>query len=635
MSRCEVERRVQGGLERSDLSVVAAGTVVFCGELRLPDHTVASPWHPDNLGDAINKATNLGARWAFTSDATTLVLIDCSRTGPAITRVVGDFPLIRFSVRSELDSEQFLDQVHDAWARLIRQIAPVISGVSVPPGMSPDELFINSLRAVLTGPVAAIRENLNARRIQDDTFAHQLVTWMVDDQGWTHVPELWEDEVLRAARLTAYVFATRLLFYEALRRSRPELAPFSLPEVPASVAQATAEAYFKEARLRSGDYETLFDWDTGAVFALGADECVPLWQRVVQHLASFDLTKIGYDILGRMFERLIDPHERYRWGQHYTNPDVVDLMLSFAIPDGEGAILDPAAGGGTFLVRAYARKKALLGKTHQEILSDLYGVDVSAFAASLATVNLAVRQLDFIENYPQVALRSFFQLEPLKPFMDLPSPERVALGDHTAQPLNLKPVRAVVSNPPYVRIHELGSDRQEEAQRSLRVTQSTVPLPTKLHGLSNYHVYFWLHGSQFLDKDGRLVIIAAGEWLDSDYGAVLQKWLLENFIIECVMESLAEPWFSEARVGTVVVVARLCEEEKVRMKNLVKFVLLRKSLRELYGHAATDLEHFANVDKLRDRIHGLVGSIGEGEDLDWSSVSQTELWRLGAPGSGE
>ena len=41
-----------------------------------------------------------------------------------------------------------------------------------------------------------------------------------------------------------------------------------------------------------------------------------------------------------LFERLIDPQERYQWGQHYTNPDVVDLMLSLAIPDGAGTVMD-------------------------------------------------------------------------------------------------------------------------------------------------------------------------------------------------------------------------------------------------------------------------------------------------------
>jgi len=331
-----------------------------------------------------------------------------------------------------------------------------------------------------------------------------------------------------------------------------------------------------------------------------------------------------------MFERLIDPHERYRWGQHYTNPDVVDLMLSYAIPDSEGSILDPAVGGGTFLVRGYARKHTLNPrKTHQEILAELYGIDVSAFAASLATVNLAVRELEFVENYPQVAVRSFFQIEPETPFMVLPATHSLGLGAGTSVPVQIKALRAVVCNPPYVRIHELGEARQEEASRILNRPTPRVPLPARLHGLSNYHVYFWLHASQFLEPDGRLVFITSGEWLDSDYGAILQRWLLQHFVIESVIESLAEPWFSEARVGTVVVSARLCEDDDSRSANQVRFVLLRKPLRDLYGPAPSEEEHFRNVDALRDRLLSLTTPAGESDEMDWSLISQAELYQVG------
>jgi len=148
--------------------------------------------------------------------------------------------------------------------------------------------------------------------------------------------------------------------------------------------------------------------------------------------------------------------------------------------------------------------------------------------------------------------------------------------------------------------------------------------------LSNYHVFFWLHGAQFIEEDGRLVIIAAGDWLDSDYGVVLQKWLLDNFIIECVIESLAEPWFSEARVGTVVVSVKRSQDEAARATNKVRFVLLRRTLRNLYGNTENDLAHLAKVDELRDRILGLDEGFGESEEFDWSCVTQDELLRLGS-----
>jgi N-6 DNA Methylase len=629
-SRCEVEQTEEGDAKRSDLSVMTGRQVRLSGELRLPDHPVANPWHPDNLSDAIEKATLRGARWTFTSDCNVLLLIDTQLTGPATTRVVQQITLISFKQRNELDSASFLARVAESWREAIREIAPVVAGLTVPRGMAADEVFVNSLRALLSAPVAAIRDELNRRRLEDDRFAKQLVTWMVDEQGWTHAPQYWEAEVLRAAQLTAYVFTTRLMFYEALRRSNPTISPLSLPTASANVARANFKAYFDDARVQSGDYETLFSWDAALDFALNADESIAAWRRVIAHLALFGLANISYDVLGKMFERLIDPHERYEWGQHYTSPDVVDLMLSFAIPDGDGKVLDPAAGGGTFLVRAYVRKRVFdPGKSHEDLLSELYGFDVSAFAASLATVNLAVRQLRFSDNYPLVAARSFFLIDPAQTFMAIPSPNRLGLGHQASVAIAIDAVRAVVCNPPYIRLHELGLDRQKEASSILGSRSRRVPVPKKLPGLSNYHVYFWLHGAQFLEPGGRLVLITAGEWLDSDYGAVLQEWLLDHFRIECLIESFAEPWFSEARVGTVVVVAQLDEDEQRRASNEVRFILLRKPLSDLYGTSDTDEEHIHRVDALRQRLVGVQGATGEGEEFDWSVIRQEDLRALG------
>ena len=80
-------------------------------------------------------------------------------------------------------------------------------------------------------------------------------------------------------------------------------------------------------------------------------------------------------------------------------------------------MLDPACGGGTFLVRAYARKRALAQSAggpplpHGRLLDEIFGIDVGAFPAQLSTINLAVRHLSDEANYPLVARASFFDAQ--------------------------------------------------------------------------------------------------------------------------------------------------------------------------------------------------------------------------------
>jgi len=125
-------------------------------------------------------------------------------------------------------------------------------------------------------------------------------------------------------------------------------------------------------------------------------------------------------VIGRMYEQLIGPAERRRYGQFYTAPEVVDLINAFCIRNAEDRLLDPACGGGTFLVRAYARKRAIAVQegrelTHRELLTHIFGTDIAAFPAQLSTINLAVRHLSDEANYPQVAQKTFSKSAQVRP----------------------------------------------------------------------------------------------------------------------------------------------------------------------------------------------------------------------------
>ena len=43
-------------------------------------------------------------------------------------------------------------------------------------------------------------------------------------------------------------------------------------------------------------------------------------------------------------------------------------------------------------------------------LAEIYGSDISLFAAHLATLNLASRDINEEENYPRIARRNFFEI---------------------------------------------------------------------------------------------------------------------------------------------------------------------------------------------------------------------------------
>lgn len=628
LGRVTIEETPEGESGRADITLYdSMGHQLLVLELRLPDHTDASPASMANIHNAMTKAVAVGARWSATSDGEDFRLLDHSRHDvPLRERAVPVAPLRSPATRRSLDVPGSYRLIREAWHELLTRLAPLLVGREEAPTVAPDEFFVDSLHASLARPFAETRDSIIERQLADLNFSDELVKWMVDKQGWLHDPKEFQAEITRISQVVTYVFATRLLFYGALRRAQPDLPVFELPKSGnAALTQNSVQSLFAQARKVTGDYETVFVFDEVCQWALISQGSCLGWLHVLELLEHFQLESIGFDVLGRLFERLIDPHERYEWGQHYTSPDVVDLMLSAALPEGTGTVYDPASGGGTFLVRAYSRKRAFVpGSTHNERLREIAGGDVSAFAASVSTISLASQNLAAGSNYPQVRVGSFFGVRPGETFVSLPD------GAGGYEERQLSSISAVVCNPPYIGFSNIG-DRAKEA---LATYAEEWPARPALGHKYNYHLFFWFHAAKFLRYSGRMAFITSGEWLDSDYGVQLQEWLTANFHIELVIESMAEQWFGEARVGTVVLVARKLNWQESTDGMATRFVTLRRPLALLYGHDATDdTLRLLSVDSFRDRMLELQGR-GESDDLDHHTVMQNDLRDLGGDPEG-
>ena len=100
----------------------------------------------------------------------------------------------------------------------------------------------------------------------------------------------------------------------------------------------------------------------------------------------------------------------------------MDLINIFCIHYAEDAILDPACGSGSFLVRAYYLKRRLNpARLHMDLIGDLFGCDIALYPAHLATLNLAAREINDEANYPRIARRNIFNFEPPQAFSTIPN----------------------------------------------------------------------------------------------------------------------------------------------------------------------------------------------------------------------
>ncbi len=99
----------------------------------------------------------------------------------------------------------------------------------------------------------------------------------------------------------------------------------------------------------------------------------------------------------------------------------------------------------------------------------------------------------------------------------------------------------VIGNPPYVR------------QEKIKYLKPTLKKRyTCYTGAADLYVYFYERGLQLLSPNGIHTFICSNSWLDVNYGAPLQKYLLDNTASAVICHSEAEREFESADINTIV-----------------------------------------------------------------------------------
>jgi type I restriction-modification system DNA methylase subunit len=298
---------------------------------------------------------------------------------------------------------------------------------------------------------------------------------------------------------------------------------------------------------------------------------------------------ISQNIVGLLYEVIVEERFRHQLGQFYTPLDVVDLLVTFAVRDPRDLLLDPATGGGSFLRSAYVRKRDI-GASHERALADIWGCEITAFAAELSTVTLATSDTREPAAYPRVLLRDFFDMRPgLETTLEIPGMlGRLHIPEH---------FDAVIGNPPYISYRRLTN---QDAIINALASDAELVLP-KFSGKSDAYLWFIVHATRFLRQGGRLAFVVSAGMLFSDYGLPLIRFIGRHYRIRAVVDSIVERWFPEADTNTVLLFLEREQDAEARASNLMRFVRLRRPLAQMMP-PPEDAGRRGAIEDLLDKI---------------------------------
>jgi hypothetical protein len=607
------ERQVDrtGSVRRCDIRLNSrGGAKLVSGEVKRPEVPAGrDPRGSELREDARRKAVARGLPYYFTCNMREVVLYAVSSSSNVPDRE--ETSLVLADVRTSGDADALRSQIEESWIQFLDDLEQRLTAVG------------QARPSVTTEDVILLRDAINAvaeealgratRYVEDNAaFAESLreeaeaVAGFQPQLSLSH-PPLFRDEISQLLRFGVFVVAQKLILYRVLAETGPRRRePFRLD--PLEVNQSTTDprmvqmqltAAFEQAIQRSGDYETAFlprpfqalvFCQPSGTAEVAEAQVGRVWHRLLNAVEHASWESISQNLIGFLYEVIVDEKFRHELGQFYTREDVVDLLVSFAIRSNNDVVLDPASGGGSFLRSAYLRTRSL-GATHEAALSQCWGFEITAFAAELSTITLATSDPFEAAAYPRVLLTDFFDVKPGKS-TDLLIPDEDG-------PLHIPRVfDAVVGNPPYISYRR--QTNQAVVLNALTRMPSEIVLP-RFSGKSDAYVWFIVHATQFLAPGGRLSFVVSSAILFSDYGIPLIRFIGEHYRVRAVIDSMVERWFPDADTNAVLLLLEREPSAAAREQNDMRFVRLRRPLGQLLA-APADAQRRQSIEHLLDAL---------------------------------
>lgn len=159
--------------------------------------------------------------------------------------------------------------------------------------------------------------------------------------------------------------------------------------------------YFRSQGIENLVEDDFFQW---ARHHKAKDIMVPVWEKIIAQMRTYDLGRIGQDVLKGIYQELVDPKDRHDLGEYYTPDWLCDRVVDHLLPDrGFVTVLDPSCGSGSFLHAAIAHMLSHnpTGNDSErlnKILKSVVGIDIHPAAVTIAKTTYLLAILPLMKS---------------------------------------------------------------------------------------------------------------------------------------------------------------------------------------------------------------------------------------------
>lgn len=277
--------------------------------------------------------------------------------------------------------------------------------------------------------------------------------------------------------------------------------------------------------------------------------------------ANFEIDQIvnNPDLLDLLYESLVPPSYRRKYGQFLTPDYVAEFMASWINQDKPHRVLDPAVGSGIFLDNVI--------KTSDSLSIVLWGFDIDSILLDACRLRLILGGL---------------QANPLH----LRQQNFIKIGSFFTERME-----AIICNPPYLNFHDF--------DRNGLVKTVEARCGIKLSRLTNIYVLFFLQSLLSAKNGAKLAFITPSEFLYTGYGKELKAFLLEHATLDAfILIDFQSLLFRTALTTAIITLFR---KGSPKSRHKVRFIRIYKwptttELLEAVGEGIENQEKYRIIE---------------------------------------
>jgi len=514
-------------------------------------------------------------------------------------------------------------QITPKLKEFLSDLSDLLHGVREVHWDSIDKFFVNKLSAYILESSAEMFEQMYEKITISPAFKKELKIYLKNQDIFNVTLNFDSHDIYNLCQLANYLLFLKIMFYSYLQKEVPELNLKSL-QIPEDkdLLNKTLRARFDD--VLKHDYNSIFESSVLDQFEF-SPRYIPVFKKNVEEIKRLDFKELNADIIGTIYNTLIDNQEQHDRGQHFTNINEVDIVNAFCINEKTQFILDSACGAGTFLVRGYYFLKYFQPElSHEKLLERLWGIEIAPFPVLLATMNLCLQNIKLFDNYPviinndfsNVRSNTFYHLR----FLNVSKTFKIRNLQRKEADVQIPEFDACVGNPPYIRQELI--EKKDEWNKLAEIEWGMK----KINQKSDLYVYYLMHTAAFLKEGCRLGYVISSSWLDVSFGANFQKFLLDHFKIIAIIDNQKIRSFETASINTVILIIEKCSNKEQREENNVRFVRIYSDYERLIG-TSNDINR---VEKVITFVNEIENPIKTKKTKDYTIIvkNQKELGKV-------